>query len=341
MSDSEAGVRWAYAINQWDPNIDDFVRDEDHERACKVVAASGFSGIELTAANFLGWEPLGNLNAIRDRYGSLEALRTRLQGWGIDAVSSWVLDPGHDYFGIQPMAPGQNPLEPGDRDEVVRACGWFAEALRELGGATLVVRPVGSAWQTGPLSDEQITTLAGTWNAAGRATQEYAIRLALHVDFLSALRVGDGLERLLAETDPALVGVALDTAELAIAGIDPVELLRRHTDRVWHVQLKGARDTVSDEEALRPGADQRVRTEGGEREVARWFYEPSDDARQLVDFAALARELAASGYDGWIVVETDGGPHPAKSTMLSGWYVQRVLQPLLAGAHGARLLGGR
>ena len=70
------------------------------------------------------------------------------------------------------------------------------------------------------------------------------------------------------------------------------------------------------------GAEQHVRTAGGEREIARWFYEPSD-AEDLVDFEALARELAAHDYSGWIVVETDGSPHPAKSAMLSGWSSRR------------------
>lgn len=327
-------VRWSYAINQWDPNIDDFVRDEDHERACKTVAASGFAGIELTAANFLGWEPWGNPNAIEARYGSVGALRERLQNWGIEAVSSWIVDVSHDYFGSQPMAPGQNQLDPADGAEIARACGWFAEALRELGGSTLVAAPVGSAWRTGPLSDEQIRVLADTWNSAAQAAQGHDIRLGLHFDFLSALRLEDGLERLLDASDPSLVGVAVDTAELAIAGLDPVDFYHRHADRVVHVQLKGARDQVSEAEALTRDADQHVRTAGGEREIGRWFYEPSDDPG-LVDFEALARELVKHHYTGWIAVETDGSPHPAKSAMLSGWYVQRVLRPLLAEVESA------
>ncbi len=37
-------VRWAYAINQWDTNIDSFVRKREHERAFKTASISGFSG---------------------------------------------------------------------------------------------------------------------------------------------------------------------------------------------------------------------------------------------------------------------------------------------------------
>ena len=330
---SQSAVRWAYAISQWDPNIDDFVRDEDHERALKTIAICGFTGVELTAANFMGWEPWGNPNAIVDRYGSLAELRAGFERCAIDGASSWVLDVSHG-FEKQIEAPGVDPLDPSARDRVVEVAAWFAEALHELGGSTLVVKPVGSAWRTGPLGDEQIRVLADTWNAGGDAVREHGVKLAVHLDFLSALRLRDGLERLLEATDPALVGVALDTAEFAISGMDPVDFYRRRSDRVWHLQLKGARDRVSEQEALTRGADQHVRTAGGEREIARWFYEPSD-AAGLVDFEALARELAAHDYAGWIVVETDGSPHPAKSAMLSGWYVQKVLQPLLNGVESA------
>ena len=53
------GIRWAYAINQWKPQFDDFVRREQHERALKTISIAGFEGVELTAGTGR-WEPLGN-----------------------------------------------------------------------------------------------------------------------------------------------------------------------------------------------------------------------------------------------------------------------------------------
>ena len=55
-----SGIRWGYALNQWDTNIDAFVRKRDHERAFKTISISGFSGVELTAESFGPWEPLGS-----------------------------------------------------------------------------------------------------------------------------------------------------------------------------------------------------------------------------------------------------------------------------------------
>lgn len=321
-------VRWAYAVNQWDTNIDSFVRRREHERAFKTIAISGFSGVELTAASFGAWEPLGNPKAMSDLYGSPEQLRQVLRQCALDGVSSYVYDP---FVGFDvEMGRGPDPLDPSSRARIVDTAAWFSAALRDLGGSALVVRPVGSAWQTGLLDDDQIATLADLWNAVGERISADGVALALHVDFLNALRLGDSLDRLLAATNPALVGLAIDTAELAVAGTDPVAVYRRHADRVRHVQLKDAHVVVDDDEAMTPHAEQVVRTEGGRRGVERWFFEPTDEGG-LVDFVAFAEALRDHDYQGWVVVESDQSPHPAESTMVSGWYVQKVLRPLVEG----------
>ncbi|QKJ20403.1 sugar phosphate isomerase/epimerase family protein [Microbacterium hominis] len=326
------GIRWGYALNQWDTNIDAFVRKRDHERAFKTISISGFSGVELTAVSFGPWEPFGSPDEITHLYGSLDGLRSFLGDCALEAVSSYVYDPSVG-FDVE-MGRGPDPLDPDARERIVATALWFADALQRLGGEVLVVRAAGSAWQTGALSDEQIATLARLWDEVGRRIAEDDVRLALHVDFLSALRLADGIDRLLAATDPEFVGLAVDTAELAVAGIDPVAFFRAHADRVRHIQLKNARHVVDEAEALTPHAEQFVRTEGGARQIERWFFEPSDEGG-LVDFEAFADAVAASGYTGWIVVESDQSPHPAESAMVSGWYVQRVLRPIVEGGRAA------
>ncbi|MFJ4159723.1 sugar phosphate isomerase/epimerase family protein [Microbacterium testaceum] len=322
-------VRWAYAINQWDTNIDSFVRTREHERAFKTASISGFSGVELTAVSFGPWEPLGTPQQLADLYGSVEQFGEFLASCAIDAVSSYVYDPAVG-FEVE-MGRGPDPLDPGSVDQIVRTARWFSDAIRRLGGSVLVVRAAPSAWQTGALSAEQIDVLATLWNTVGAAIAADGVSLGLHVDFLSALRLDDGISRLLEATDADTVGLAIDTAELAIAGIDPVALYRRHAARVVHVQLKDARETVDDAEACTPHAEQFIRTEGGSRKILRWFFEPSDE-RALVDFEGFVGALAEHGYRGWIVVESDQSPHPAESTMVAGWYVQKVLRPILDGA---------
>jgi inosose dehydratase len=172
--------------------------------------------------------------------------------------------------------------------------------------------------------------LADCWTAVGRATLELGVRTALHIDFLSPLREPANLERLLELTDPAAVGLAVDTAELTIAGQDPAEIIRRHRDRVWHVQYKDALAVDTAREYLVPHAEYAVRQRGGDREIPRWFAEPGADGG-LVDFIAVSQALIDTGYTGWIVFESDPSPHPATSTLLGGYLMQERLRPMFAG----------
>ena len=61
-------IRWSYAINQWKPQFDDFVRREQHERALKTISIAGFEGVELTYGTGR-WEPLGNPQQLAANFG--------------------------------------------------------------------------------------------------------------------------------------------------------------------------------------------------------------------------------------------------------------------------------
>jgi len=318
------GIRWAYAINQWKPQFDDFVRREQHERALKTISVAGFDGVELTAGTGR-WEPLGNPQQLAANFGSLAGFREFLASCAVDAVSSWAWDP-HERS-MEHLTGPLSPLAGGDLAAIVEQAREYAAALAELGGSVLVVRPAPAAGDVDPL-DDAVAALATCWDAVGRATSEYGVRTALHVDFLSALRRGDSLARLLDRTDPELVGLAVDTGELAAAGLDPVEVIRRYADRVWHVQLKDALAVDDGEEYLQPHAHWTVRVRGGAREVPRWFAEPGADGG-LVDFGSVMRALARAAYSGWVVVESDQSPQPAASVLLAGYLVQRELRPVL------------
>jgi inosose dehydratase len=317
-------IRWGYAINQFNPQFDDFIRRRQHQRALRVISISGFSGVELSAGSGR-WEPLGNPDQIAANFGSIAAFGAFVREAGLDAVSSWFWDPwlklGED------LTHGDDPLHEAGRDGLVAHAQWFAAALAELGGSVLVVRPAPYAGQKPSLTEDEIATLARSWEAVGSAIAGHGIRLALHFDFLSSLRSDDGLNRLLAAADPALVGFTVDTAEFVIAGLDPVAFIRAHADRVVHVHLKNAATTDADEEYRTPAAEYTVLRAGGARAVGRWFLELGTEPL-LVDSPAVVTALADTGYDGWVVVESDFTPHQATSVMLNGWEVQHVLAPL-------------
>jgi inosose dehydratase len=173
--------------------------------------------------------------------------------------------------------------------------------------------------------------LAECWSAVGRATLEVGVRTALHVDFLSPLREPANLATVLELIDPAAVGLAVDTAEFTIAGLDPVEIIRQHPDRIWHVQYKDALAVDTAKEYLVPHAQYSVRQRGGEREIPRWFAEPGADGG-LVDFTGVTQALIDIGYTGWIVFESDPSPHPATSTLLGGYLMQEHIRPMFTAS---------
>lgn len=317
------GITWSYAINQWKAEHDGFTRREYHERAFKTISASGFSAVELRAGTGR-WEPLGRRELVTHagNYGSVDGFRSFLSSCGVERVSSYFYDPAMP-FQEEDMRP-RYASERGDHAAIVDSTRGFASFLAELGGDRLVVRPLQSAWRLDGTKNDALSAAAECWNAVGAATEEYGVRTTLHVDCLSALQTADEIAAFLDLTDPELVGLTVDTAELTIAGIDPVRLYEDNADRVDHFHFKDVHETDTLGERTQRHAEREFLSAGGSREVARWFQELGT-ARGLVDFPALMEAIRRRGYSGTIVVESDQSPDPAGSTMANGWYVQRVL----------------
>lgn len=318
--------RWSYALNQWNAGHDLFVRPEEHLKAFKVLAACGFDALELSAGTGR-WEPLGRRDWIERYYGSVDGLRQVLAGAGIRAVSSIVFDPGAMIF--EEGAFGRSVLNAADHAPIVASMAPYAELLPALGGDTLVARglPGWSAERT--LDDATVDTVARCWNAAGRMAAGHGVRLALNFDGLTMARSVDDIARVLARCDPACVGLSMDTADAVISGLDPLDLVDRLGERLWHVQLKNTRHRDELGEYRLPGAERALLQGGGAREIERWYWELGDP-HGLVDVEGVVRRLRARGYPGWLVVESDQSPLPAASAMLNGWFVQHRLSPLMA-----------
>jgi inosose dehydratase len=125
--------------------------------------------------------------------------------------------------------------------------------------------------------------------------------------------------KLLELTDPALLGICLDTGHYLYGGGDPVEFARRQAKRIWHLHLKDIRQNVLDQvrrdkipylDAIRLG----VFSELGQGNV---------------DLAGVIRELNAGGFDGWAVFEQDVDPtipgtNPVASATRSREYLRHI-----------------
>ena len=319
-------IKWGYAYNQWKFSWQDFARVDDNLRALKVTSACGFRALELCAGTG-PWFPLGRPESIAINFGSAAKFKMTLQDCGIDAISSTFYDP--TMMSFEELHHGLMPTRQQDHAVILSTARIHAEFLAQVGGSCLVVRPFPSFAAEGALDRERLQAAADCWNSVGAMTKALGLHTVLHLDALSALRTTAQLDEVLKLTDPASVNLALDTAELTIAGHKVVELYRRYHTRVRHFHFKDAVAVDTLGEYALPNAERAMILAGGKRRIRRWFSEMGTP-EGLVDFPALLRAMKECGYGGWIIVESDKGPQPAASgMMLNSWYLQRILKPLL------------
>jgi inosose dehydratase len=247
-----AGEREGYA----------WVLDEMHE--------TGYGGTELGDWGFMPTNP----NTLR------QELKTR----NLSLLASWVTVYLHDA----------NRLA-----ESEAAAVRTARLLAEVGGPDDMI-VLGNDPYTDPMrtknagrirpeqgmSDAQWQSFAAGANQIASAVQrESGLRTVFHHHIGTWVETPEETARFLSLTDPALVGLCFDSGHYRFGGGDPVQGLRRHADRVWHVHFKDC--------------DPRVAVQSVEHGV---FCELG---RGDVDFPAVIGVLKDIGYTGWIVVEQD------------------------------------
>ncbi|TXH57252.1 MAG: sugar phosphate isomerase/epimerase [Burkholderiaceae bacterium] len=308
-------IKWQYA-DHWRTDspkgpVNQFASRVEMDRFVKQIAAVGMTGVGMFA-----W----NLPAVAAMFGGLPAYKDFLAERGIEKIV--------DLFWCQPQAsPGMTVHDRGHKGRVLGMLDHFAGLAAGLGIENLVVMPAHCYADTEPVSPERIEILADLWNSAGRmALQKHGMRLGCHHEFWCGIRTQDEIDRFYALTDPAYVGLYIDTAQHVIAGVDPVALYRRYADRVTGFHFKDTRhvDTCGDYRS-QPDPELCART------TPRWFWEMGTPGG-LVDFPALMQALKEHGYDGWIGVEHDkadiGGGNYPESTALAMWYARNVLEPI-------------
>ncbi len=149
------------------------------------------------------------------------------------------------------------------------------------------------------LSDLEWRAFAAGTNSIARAVKaEYGLRTVFHHHCAGYIETPDEVARLMALTDPEVVGLVLDTGHYAYGagGADAViEALDRFVGRIWHMHFKDCEPNVANGaraghhdyfEAVRQGV----------------FCELGQGC---VDFKTVMEKLNQRAYSGWIVVEQD------------------------------------
>ena len=139
------------------------------------------------------------------------------------------------------------------------------------------------------------TFARGVELVAGAVADETGLRTVFHPHCAGYVEAPWEVDRLLDATDPARVGLCYDTGHLVFGGADPLAVLARHGDRVWHVHFKDCHPQVA----------AQSRGDAWDYFAAVRHGVFCELGRGAVDFAAVVAALECSGYEGWIVVEQD------------------------------------
>jgi inosose dehydratase len=165
-------------------------------------------------------------------------------------------------------------------------------------------------------SDALWKAYAERLNAFGAHLKKtYGITLAYHHHMGAYVESPEDLDRLMALTDPASVGLLYDTGHAYFGGAtEPDLLLKKHVARVVHVHCKD----------VRPKVIAQARNDGWSflnGVLNGTFTVPGDG---VIDYDAILRTLHAAGYQGWLVVEAEQDPALAPSYA----YAQKGFQTL-------------
>ncbi len=279
------------------------------KRILGAVSEAGLDGIEITFGP-------GDWTSALTAYGSAAAFADDVAAHGLVVCSGYLSSrvPGTDRhldFG-----------DPADREESVEIAGRYAEFLAGCGAPTMVASLSPRATRLGAsptiVDLRRAEPIAETLNLMGVATARHGVDLALHPESFSMLRSSRDTDLFMLLTDPDYVSLCPDTAQYTVAGSDPIEITRRHQDRVTLTHWKDAtgpapRDTVIDERIYET--------------QLQWF---AAVGRGVVDWPGWVRTLRDIRYDGWAVFELDGAADPVADLTEIRRYVDGSLGHLLA-----------
>jgi inosose dehydratase len=249
------------------------------QRFLDEVAEAGYEWIELGPPGYLPTQPA--------------QLRRELETRHLKAAGGFV------------MPHIEDPLAWPEIEQSVWAVG---AQLAELGAKHLLLMdnlysllPAHIPTRAPALGSETWKILVeATHKTARLAHEKFGLRLVFHPHTETHVEYEPQIEQLLAETDPAWVGLCLDTGHHAYRGGDPVAFIQKHHQRLEYLHLKNIEPRKLAEINARDVSLAVATAEG-------IFCEP---AIGVVDFRRLHDILEHMNYQGFAIVEQDMYPAP-------------------------------
>jgi inosose dehydratase len=150
-------------------------------------------------------------------------------------------------------------------------------------------------------TDGEWDRLCGGLNKLGKKAAEKGMKLTYHHHMGTGVQSAGEIDRLMENTDPALLGLLYDTGHLVFAGEDHLAVLNRWMKRIGHVHLKDTRPAIR-KKAVREKWSFLQAVKAGV------FTVPGDGS---IDFVPVFQALKKARYSGWWVVEAEQDPAKA------------------------------
>lgn len=268
----------AHPINWVGEDVKEHGDDTTYEQIMDDMQRLGLTGTEMG----------------RKYPGEVDVLKRELGKRGLRLVSQW-----------------KSVLfsDPAYRESELKAYRNHILFLKEMGSDVISTCEVGGSLHFDPrrtphekevlrLDEEGWRSLAEGLNAAGAMAKEYGMKLTYHHHGGTAVERPEEIDRLMELTDPGLVYLLYDTGHAYYGGADPLDVLRKHYDRIAYIHLKDVRTAVL-EQARAEQADFITCIRRGV------FTVPGTGD---LDFEPIIGELLDRGYDGWAMLEGEQDP---------------------------------
>jgi inosose dehydratase len=171
--------------------------------------------------------------------------------------------------------------------------------------------------EMGLTSDKWKVFARGAEKVASAVKDKFGMRTVFHHHCGGYVETPQEVDALMANTDPALLGLCLDMGHYAFGGGNPAEALRKYHNRIWHVHFKDFDPEV--------GKASRINQYDYFKSVGEGVF--CELGKGNVDFPAIVGILKENGYDGWIVVEQDvlpGMGSPKKCAASNRAYIRSL-----------------
>ncbi len=247
------------------------------------MAEADYTGTELGDAGFLPTEPDELKAELFDRDLQLVASFT---GLNLSDLTTGVLGDKQVYESAHLLA------DVGGQDAVIIICdNPCADPVRtKLAGRIQPEQAMDQEhWEHAAKTANQVAT---------QVFESTGLRTVYHPHCATFVETPQEVEIMMEITHPHVLGLCLDTAHYSYGGGDPLQLIKRYGERIWHVHYKGYNASLA--------AEARNGEMNYHQAIDLGVFSELQESN--LDFAAMTEALDDVGYGGWIVVEQDVHP---------------------------------